>query len=171
MVEGIQSESLGLFCPELTNPLERREAPKALEPLRKVVRIEEGGHMRSKARMRGVEEPADGGLLDGAIHPFDLTVGPRMVEFREPMVDTVLGARVVKGVRPKALMGREHFPKLANTPAATWLRELKAVVPSEQRSRQDKCFSRMGLPQLNPEETASHDLTFFYHVANGAGSD
>ena len=59
--------------------------------------------MRSKARMRGVEEPANGCLLDSAIHPFDLTVGPRMVEFREPMVDPVLGARVVKGVRPKAL--------------------------------------------------------------------
>jgi len=26
-----------------------------------------------------------------------------MVEFRDPMVDPVLGARVVKGVRPKAL--------------------------------------------------------------------
>ena len=59
--------------------------------------------MRAKARMGGVEEPADGCLLDGAIHPFDLTVGPRMVEFREAMVDPVLGARVVKGVRPKAL--------------------------------------------------------------------
>ena len=84
--------------------------------------------MRAKARMGGVEEPADGCLLDGAIHPFDLAVGPRMVEFREPMVDTVLGAREVKGVRPKALTGREHLPNLANTPAATWLRELKAVV-------------------------------------------
>ena len=39
------------------------------------------------------------------------------------------------------------------------------------RSRQDKCFSRMGLPQLRPEETASHDLEIFYHVASRAGSD
>ena len=29
----------------------------------------------------------------------------------------------------------------------------------------------MGLPQLRPEETASHDLTVFYHVAGRAGSD
>jgi hypothetical protein len=48
--------------------------------------------------------------------------------------------------------------------------ELFAVVPSEERSRQDKCFSRMGLPQLKREEPASHDLTFFYHVADGPGS-
>ena len=38
------------------------------------------------------------------------------------------------------------------------------------RSRQDKCFSRMGLRQLRPEETASHDLELFYHVARGVGS-
>jgi hypothetical protein len=93
VVEGVQSESLGLFCPELTTPLERRETAKALESLRKVVRIEEGGQVRSKARMRGIEEPADRCVLDGPIHPFDLTVGPRMVEFREPMVDAVLSTR------------------------------------------------------------------------------
>ena len=61
--------------------------------------------MRAKARVGRVEEPADGCVLDGAIHPFDLAVGPRMVEFREAMVDAVLGAREVKGVRTKALTG------------------------------------------------------------------
>lgn len=29
----------------------------------------------------------------------------------------------------------------------------------------------MGLPQLRPEEAASHDLEFFYHVSGRAGSD
>ena len=111
VVERIQSESLGLLCPELTNPLERREPAKALEALRKVVRIEEGGQMRAKARMGGVEEPADGCVLDGAIHPFDLAVGPRMIEFREAMVDAVLGAGEVKGVGPKALTGRRASPE------------------------------------------------------------
>ena len=32
----------------------------------------------------------DGGVLDGAVHPLDLPVGPRMVEFREAMVDAVM---------------------------------------------------------------------------------
>jgi hypothetical protein len=50
-------------------------------------------------------------------------------------------------------------------------RELAAVVPSEQRSQQDKCFSRMGLPPLRPEESASHDLKVFYHVPRRTGSD
>lgn len=88
--------------------------------------------MRTKARMGGVKEPADGGLLDGPIHSFDLSVGPQMVEFREAMVDPVLGAGEVKGVRPKGLTAREHFPNLADTPASTGFRELKAIVPSER---------------------------------------
>ena len=49
--------------------------------------------------------------------------------------------------------------------------ELGAIVPSEDEVKADKCFSRMGLPQLRPEETASHDLTFFYHGLRRVGSD
>jgi hypothetical protein len=36
MVHGIESESFWLFCPELTNAFERREAAKALQPFRKL---------------------------------------------------------------------------------------------------------------------------------------
>ena len=43
-----------------------------------------------KTGMGWVEEPSDRGVLNRAIHPFDLTVGPRMVEFGEAMVDAVL---------------------------------------------------------------------------------
>src|SRR5438874_2520071 len=128
VVKRIESEPFRLFCPELTNPLKRREAAKALETLRKVVRIEEGGDMRAKARVGRVEEPSDRGVLDRAIHPFDLTVGPRMVEFREAMVDAVLGAGEVKVMRTKPLTGGEHRLNLADTPASTRRREFKAVV-------------------------------------------
>ena len=48
--------------------------------------------MRAKTLVGRVEEPPDRRVLDGAVHPFDLAVGPRMVEFREAMVDAVLGA-------------------------------------------------------------------------------
>ena len=48
--------------------------------------------------------------------------------------------------------------------------EFGAVVPSDERAEQDKCFSRMGLPRLKPEETASYDPSSFYHVADRAGS-
>jgi len=43
VVEGIESESFGLLCPELTNPLKGCEASKALKAFREVVRIEKRG--------------------------------------------------------------------------------------------------------------------------------
>ena len=36
-----------------------------------------------------VMEALDGRLLDGAVHPFDLPVGPRMVRLGEPVLDVV----------------------------------------------------------------------------------
>lgn len=39
--------------------------------------------------MAFVVEAFDGRLLDGAIHPFDLAVGPRMIWLGEPMLDVV----------------------------------------------------------------------------------
>ena len=98
MVERIQSESLRLLCPELTDSLKGCEPTKTLEALGEVVGIEERRQMRAKALVGLVVEPSDGGVLDGAVHPFDLAIGPRMFEFREAMVDAVLGAREVKGV-------------------------------------------------------------------------
>ena len=43
VVERVESESFGLLCPELTNPLEGCQASETLEALREVVRIEESG--------------------------------------------------------------------------------------------------------------------------------
>ena len=40
----------------------------------------------------------DGGLLDGAVHAFDLTVGPGMFDFGEPVLDAVLAAAHVEHV-------------------------------------------------------------------------
>jgi hypothetical protein len=42
-----------------------------------------------------------------AVHPFDLTVGPRVIEFREAMLDRVLGTGEVKGMSAKRPMIRE----------------------------------------------------------------
>jgi hypothetical protein len=75
-----------------------------------------------------VVEPSHGGVFDGAVHAFDLSIGPRMVEFREAMLDGVLGTGQVKAMGPKQSMIREHLPYLANAPAAPRRAELEAVV-------------------------------------------
>ena len=84
--------------------------------------------MCAKALVGGVEESADRRVLDRAVHAFDLAVGPRMIEFREAMVDAVLGAGQVKRVGTKALLVGDQLLKLWNAPAAVRRRELKAVV-------------------------------------------
>src|SRR5262245_32483157 len=102
-MERVESESFGPFCPELTNPLEGRQASKALEALREVVRIEERGHVCAKALVRVVVEPPNRGVLDGLVHPFDLAVGPRVVELGEAILNAKLGAGQIKRVGSKRL--------------------------------------------------------------------
>jgi len=38
----------------------------------------------------------DSGFLEGAVHPFDLAVGPRMVRLGEPVLDAMLAADTVE---------------------------------------------------------------------------
>lgn len=38
----------------------------------------------------------DGGVLDGAFHPLDLAIGPRMVGFGEAVLDPVLAAYLIE---------------------------------------------------------------------------
>jgi len=53
--------------------------------------------------MRLVVEAFDGCVLDGAVHAFDLAVGPRLAWLGQPMFDVVLGAGNIEGVREKHL--------------------------------------------------------------------
>ena len=39
--------------------------------------------------VRFIMIPLDGRFLDGAIHPLDLSVSPRMIDLRQPMFDLV----------------------------------------------------------------------------------
>ena len=108
MVEGIQSESLGLFCPELTIRSNGVRPRRLLCRFAKLFRIEEGGDVARGSHPGGWDRTARR-CLPVVRSSERLAVGPRMSKFREPMVDTVLGARVVKGVGPKALTGRSSF--------------------------------------------------------------
>ena len=48
-----------------------------------------------------VVEALDGGVLDRAVHPLDLTVGPWMARLGQPMLDVEVGAGHFKGVAPE----------------------------------------------------------------------
>jgi len=75
LLERIEGESFGLFCPGFADVFVGREAFKGLEPLGEVVGADEVGEVAAQLVVRVVVEALDRGILDGAVHPLDLAVG------------------------------------------------------------------------------------------------
>ena len=63
-----------------------------------IVGIDEQVQMRSKLVVAVVVVALDRRILDGAVHPLDLPVGPRMVHLGQSMLDVVLVADAVEDV-------------------------------------------------------------------------
>jgi len=71
----------------------------------------------------------DGRFLDGAVHPFDLAVGPRVARFGQPMFDVEIGAGRFEDVASERQLLRAHFLDVFRRPAiASWIGEVRAVV-------------------------------------------
>ena len=68
-----------LFLEGGANELERGKAGESFEAFGEVVGIEEGVEVESELIVMEVVVGANGGLFDGAVHAFDLPVGPGMV--------------------------------------------------------------------------------------------
>ena len=69
-----------------------------------------------------VVEAFDGRVLDGAVHPLDLAVGPRMVRLGEPVLDVVCLADHVEA----------HLTRPGGVAVARLLCELDAVVGQDR---------------------------------------
>lgn len=52
--------------------------------------------------MAFIVEASDGGILDGSVHPLDLTVGPWMLRSGRAVLDIAGGAGVFEGMGPEA---------------------------------------------------------------------
>jgi len=128
VVDGIQSESLRLFCPDLADAFEGRQSPKALQAPSEVIGGEECRQVSAKALVSRVVEAPNGRIFDCAVHAFHLAVGPWMIEFRETVLDPVLRTGQVKRVGTEGLMSGEHRPNLGDAPAAVRRREVKPIV-------------------------------------------
>ena len=55
--------------------------------------------MGSQLGMAVIVIAFDGGLLDCPVHPFDLAIGPGMLDFGKPVLDPVLIAAQIEHVR------------------------------------------------------------------------
>ena len=69
--------------------------------MREVVGGQEVGEMGSEMIVACVMEPFDRRVLDGAVHPLDLAVGPWVVGLGQPVLDAVLLADHVEARRPR----------------------------------------------------------------------
>ena len=69
-----------------------------------------------------VVEAFNGSLLDGAVHPLDLTINPRVVRLCEPVLDVV---RLTDHVEA-------HLPRPGGVAVARLLSELDAVVGQDR---------------------------------------
>ena len=94
--------------------------PEGLEPACEVVGADEVGEMGFELLVAVVVVALDSGFLDGAVHAFDLTVGPGMLHLGEAMLDAVFLATHVEHVRDVACR--------RSIGVALWEGELNAVV-------------------------------------------
>ena len=102
---GSYLKSPRLVCPSFADVLVGSEPPQGLEALSEVVGVEEGFEVLSELLVGLVVIAPNGGFLEGAVHPLDLTVGPGMVRFGEAVLDTMLAADAVEHVQPVAGRG------------------------------------------------------------------
>lgn len=94
----IRCKAGGFLLEAGTDELISGEAAEGFEPLGKVVGIEEGAQMLLELSMAIVVISSHSGFLDGAIHAFDLTIGPRVIWLGQAMIDVMAGAGGFKGM-------------------------------------------------------------------------
>ena len=80
-----------------------------------------------------VMEALDRRFLDGAVHPLDLTVCPRMLHLRQTMLDAIFPASHVEH------MG--HVSRCRPVGVSGWKRELNAVVGENGMDFVRHCFN------------------------------
>ena len=96
----VEPEALRLFCPCFTDGFVGGETLEGLQSASEVISSDEGVEVASELVVAVVMEAFDRRLLDGAVHAFDLGVGPWLPWFSETVIDAVLGACEFETVRP-----------------------------------------------------------------------
>ena len=97
-MERIKDELVWLGLPSLADEFVGGETFQGLQSAAEVVGCDEVVEMLTQLLVIVVVIALDGRFLDGAVHPFDLPVGPWMIDLGEAMLDAVLAASHVEHV-------------------------------------------------------------------------
>jgi hypothetical protein len=129
LLERIEFESFWLRSPALADVFVRRKAFERLQPSREIVCFDEVVEMLSKLLVAFIIEALDGGFLDGSIHSLNLTIGPGMFRFDQPMIDIVLRAGEFESVGAEEFASFDGFFNLGDSGAtAARYGEVDAIV-------------------------------------------
>ena len=101
-MDGVECKSVWVLGPEFADGFVGCEAAEGLESPGEVVGCDEVRQVRFELFVGVVEEAFDGGLLDGSVHAFDLTIGPGMVRLSEAVFDSVDMAGPIEGMAAEA---------------------------------------------------------------------
>jgi hypothetical protein len=143
-VEWIDVESFWLFRPALADVLVGREPFEGLQALGEVVGADEVLKMGSELVVALVVEALDGGVLDGAVHTLDLTIGPRMPGLGQTTIDIVASARYFEGGGPEWLTTLEHALDIGDRPTlALWVCEVGPIVGQHGMDLVGNCFDEV----------------------------
>jgi hypothetical protein len=129
LFDWVEIESFRLIYPSFADELVGCQPFEGLETACEVVGIDKVGEMPKQLVVTVIVVAMDSGLLDGAVHAFDLAIGPGMFDFGQPVINVVSGASTLECVTPEQLSFCPHFPDVCWRPAAaSWISELNAVV-------------------------------------------
>jgi hypothetical protein len=98
VVRRVEPEPFRLLGPDAADELVGGEPAQRLEAAGVIVGIQEELQMGAQLVVAGVVIAAHGRVLEGAVHPLDLTVGPGVVGLGQPVLDPVPLAGVVEGM-------------------------------------------------------------------------
>ena len=101
----IEGKSVWSLSPEFAEVFVGREAFEGLESSGEVVGPEEVCQVRFEWVVSMVKVAFYGGIFDGSVPTFDLTVGPWMVGFSQPMLDPIQNTEPVEGMTTEARGG------------------------------------------------------------------
>ena len=128
-MERVKDESFWFCRPDFADVFVGRETLECLKTLCEVVGSDEVGEMSPKFVMGFIIEALDGGVLDGAVHPLDLAIRPRVLGLGQAMIDGVASAGHFKGRSSEWLAALKHAFDIGDRPTlALRVSEVRAVV-------------------------------------------
>ena len=146
-MERVEPEACGLADPLLADEFVGRETLQCLEPAAEVVSSDEVIKMPLELGVIVVVVTLHGGILDGSVHPLDLSVCPRVHRLGQSMFDVEIGASRIKCVATEEDTLGPHRLDVCGRPAtAGGVGEVRAVV---RQSGVD--FVRNGFSQVTKE--------------------